>query len=240
MSLVTTAIPLVAYAVGFQTFVYLVLPGRFRSLWAPFVTGLVGAGLVMVAGTWFGFGAIGLGIPDSGTVAAWGVATVGLVSVVGMFMLSRPQLRDQLADPRMAAMTTRQAASQILVRIPVMTALIEEAVFRGVLHSALIALYPEPIALWGGAVLFGLWHIGPGLDQARSVDRRSMAGVAHVMITVIATTVAGAALVWLRLETGSIWAPMAVHAGMNMTLAVFARVAARPTRVVAKPVLEAA
>jgi membrane protease YdiL (CAAX protease family) len=48
------------------------------------------------------------------------------------------------------------------------------------------------------------------------------------MITVIATTIAGAALVWLRLETGSIWAPVAVHAGMNMTLAVFARVAARP------------
>jgi hypothetical protein len=228
MSLVTTALPLVAYAVGFQTLVYLALPGRFRVMWAPFVTGLVGAALVMVAGTWFGFDTIGLGVPDPGTVAAWAVLTVGVVSAIGMTMLSRPQLRYQLADPRMAAMSTRQAASQIFIRIPVMTALIEEAVFRGVLHSALIALYPEPIALWGGAVLFGLWHIGPGLDQARSVDRRSLAGVAHVMITVIATTIAGAALVWLRLETGSIWAPVAVHAGMNMTLAVFARVAARP------------
>ena len=37
----------------------------------------------------------------------------------------------------------------------------------------------------------------------------------------------GAGLVWLRMETGSIWAPLAVHAGLNMTMAVFARTAAR-------------
>jgi membrane protease YdiL (CAAX protease family) len=79
--------------------------------------------------------------------------------------------------------------------------------------------------LWGGALLFGLWHIGPGLDQARSVDRRSLAGIAHVLVTVIATTVAGAGLVWLRIESGSIWVPVAVHAGINMTMAVFARLA---------------
>ncbi|MGH8913193.1 MAG: lysostaphin resistance A-like protein, partial [Acidimicrobiia bacterium] len=133
-----------------------------------------------------------------------------------------------LADPRFVSMTSGQATAQILLRIPVMTALIEEAVFRGVLHAALIAIYPEPIALWGGAVLFGLWHIAPGLEQARSVDRRSLAGIAHVLITVIATTIAGAGLVWLRIETGSIWAPVAVHAGINMTMAVFARLAASP------------
>jgi membrane protease YdiL (CAAX protease family) len=94
-----------------------------------------------------------------------------------------------------------------------------------VLHAALIALYPEPIALWGGAVLFGLWHIGPGLDQAHAVDRHNFARVIHVGITVVATTAAGAFLVWLRIETGSIWVPVAVHAGVNMTLATFARLA---------------
>jgi membrane protease YdiL (CAAX protease family) len=43
---------------------------------------------------------------------------------------------------------------------------------------------------------------------------------------VILTSAAGLFLVWLRVETGSIWAPAAVHAGLNMTLAVFARFAA--------------
>jgi len=122
-------------------------------------------------------------------------------------------------------MSARGAAAHILVRIPMITVIIEEAVFRGVLHAALIALYPEPIALWGGAVLFGLWHIGPGLDQAHAVERRKRGRVIHVAITVIATTAAGAFLVWLRIETGSIWVPVAVHAGVNMTLATFARLA---------------
>jgi membrane protease YdiL (CAAX protease family) len=108
------------------------------------------------------------------------------------------------------------------------TVVIEEAVFRGVLHAALIAMYPEPVAIWGGAMLFGLWHIGPGLDQAHAVDRRKVARLVHVVVTVVATTAAGAFLVWLRVETGSIWVPVAVHAGVNMTLAVFARLATRP------------
>ncbi len=225
MSLLTTAISLAAYAVGFQTLVYLLLPGRFRLTWAPLVTSSVGAGLVVVSAIWFGPDAVGLAGPDGGLLAAWSSGTVLTMTAVGLVMLSTPQLRDHLADPRIIAMTSRQATAQILIRIPVMTAFIEEAVFRGVLHGALIAVYPEPIALWGGAVLFGLWHIGPGLDQARAVDRRSMAGTAHVLITVIATTIVGAGLVWLRIESGSIWIPVAVHAGLNMTMAVFARMA---------------
>jgi membrane protease YdiL (CAAX protease family) len=125
-------------------------------------------------------------------------------------------------------MSSRRAAAHILVRIPLVTVIIEEAVFRGVLHAALLALYPEPLALWGGAVLFGLWHIGPGLDQAHAVDRTRLGRFFHVAVTVLATTAAGAFLVWLRIESGSIWVPVAVHAGVNMTLAIFARLAARP------------
>lgn len=225
MPLITTAIPLVIYVVGFQTLVYLLVPLRFRPTWAPLVTSSVGAGLVLVAAIWFGPGTVGLARPHGGLLAAWGSGTLLTMTAIGLVMLSRPELREHLADPRMGVMSTRTAATQILVRIPVITALIEEAVFRGVLHAALIALYPEPVALWGGAVLFGLWHIGPGLDQAHAVERRSLAGIAHVVVTVVATTAAGALLVWLRIETGSIWVPLAVHAGVNMTLATFARLA---------------
>jgi membrane protease YdiL (CAAX protease family) len=125
-------------------------------------------------------------------------------------------------------MSTRRAVAHILVRIPLVTVVIEEAVFRGVLHGALVALYPQPVAIWLGATLFGLWHIGPGLDQAHAVDRRKVARLLHVIVTVVATTAAGAFLVWLRVETGSIWVPVAVHAGVNMTLAIFARLATIP------------
>jgi membrane protease YdiL (CAAX protease family) len=227
MTLVSTVAPLVGYAIVFQTIVYLLIPARRRTLIAPVLTGVVGAVLTLGAGWIFGFETIGLGSPDMAVVAAWAVATVLVMSAIGGYMLRHPELRPQLADPRLAALSPRQALMQIAVRIPVMTAFIEEAFFRGVLHAALIALYPPSVALIGGALLFGLWHVGPGLDQARATGKDWQRNAVHVGITVLATSLAGAALVWLRVETGSIWVPVAVHAGINMTMAVHARLAAR-------------
>jgi membrane protease YdiL (CAAX protease family) len=108
-----------------------------------------------------------------------------------------------------------------------MTALIEEAFFRGVLHAALMALYPPSVALWGGALLFGLWHVGPGFDQGQANGHSKLGNLLHVLVTVLMTAIAGAVLVWLRMETGSIWVPFAIHAGINMTMAVWSRAASR-------------
>jgi uncharacterized protein len=227
MTLVASVGPLAAYAVAFQTLVYIALPSRLRMRWAPVVTGVVGAFLTLAAGMWFGFERIGLGGVEPATIVVWTVATGALVSLVGFIMLRSKSLRPSLADPRLGSMSTREAAAQIFLRIPVMTALIEEGVFRGVLHSALIALYPPSMALWLGAALFGAWHIGPGLDQAESNEAGTAARWLHTAVTVVATTVAGAGLVWLRMETGSIWAGVAVHATLNMTMAIFARRASK-------------
>jgi CAAX protease family protein len=227
MTLVSTVAPLAGYAIVFQTIVYLLIPARRRTLLAPVLTGVVGAVVTLGAGWIFGFETIGLAAPDMAIVTAWAAATVLVMSAIGGYMLTKHELRPQLADPRLASLSPRQAFMQIAVRIPVMTALIEEAFFRGVLHAALIALYPPSIALVGGALLFGLWHVGPGFDQARATGKGWQRNALHVGITVLATSLAGAALVWLRMETGSIWVPVAVHAGINMTMAVFARLAAR-------------
>ncbi|MEA1902241.1 MAG: CPBP family intramembrane glutamic endopeptidase [Actinomycetota bacterium] len=227
MTLVSTVAPLAAYAVVFQTIVYLLVPRRRRTLWAPLFTGITGAVLTVGAGWIFGFETIGLGVPAPALVAAWGIATILVMSAIGAYMLGRPELRHQLADPRLGSLGKAQAFTQIFIRIPVMTALIEEAFFRGVLHAALMALYPPSVAIWGGAILFGFWHVGPGFDQAQASSRSGQANAAHVAITVLATGLAGAGLVWLRMETGSIWVPFVVHAGINMTMAVFARRAAR-------------
>lgn len=171
MTLVSTVAPLAGYAIVFQTIVYLLLPARRRTLWAPVLTGIAGAVVTLGAGWIFGFETIGLGAPDMAVVFAWALATVVVMSAVGFSMLRNPTLRSQLADPRLAALTRSQMLTQVFVRIPVMTALIEEAFFRGVLHAALIALYPPSVALVGGAVLFGLWHVGPGFDQAQASGR---------------------------------------------------------------------
>lgn len=223
MTLTTAVAPLVAYAVFFQTAVYLALPAPLRTRWAPIFVGLVGSGVAVAAGILFGFGTIGLKPSDPLIALVWGLGAVVTTSIVGAVMLSRSSLRSGLADPRLASLTKAQAFVQIFLRIPVFTALIEELFFRGVLHAALMALYPMPVAIWLGAGLFGIWHIGPGLDRAESADKENGARVVHTVTTVIGTTIAGVFLVWLRVETGSIWAPVAVHAAMNMTMAVFAR-----------------
>lgn len=231
MTLASAVVPLAAYAIAFQTVLYLSLPTRLRTLVAPVVTGVIGAALTIGAGILFGFETIGLGPIGMVPAMAWGLATVLLVSAIGTFMMSRPDLRTQLADPRLAELSPAKAFLQIFVRIPVFTALIEEAFFRGVLHAALMAILPIESAIWIGAGLFGIWHVGPGLDQARANNKSKQAGALHTLVTVAVTTIAGAFLIWLRVETGSIWASVAVHAGMNMTLAVFARLAGRTSPV---------
>ena len=227
MTLAAAVVPLAAYAVAFQTILYFSLPSRLRTMWAPVVTGIIGAALTVAAGVLFGFETVGFGVLNPASVAIWGLAAIALTSIVAGTMLIRPDLRVELADPRLAELSPRQVFIRIFVRIPVFTALIEEAFFRGVLHAALIALYPAETAIWVGAGLFGMWHIGPGVDQARAGDKSWPAGAVHTAATVVATTLAGAFLVWLRIETGSIWAPVAVHAAVNVTMAIFARTAAR-------------
>ena len=229
MTLAAAVAPLAAYAVVFQTLLYLSLPQRLRTRVAPLVTGVVGAALSLAAATIFGFERVGLSGGNFATTLAWGGVTVVALAILGFSMLQRPDMRVQLADPRLAGLSRSNAFVQIFVRIPVFTALIEEAFFRGVLHAALMALYPLEVAIWLGAGLFGFWHIGPGVDQARAGEKSVRASATHTALTVVATTVAGAFLVWLRIETGSIWAGVAVHAAMNMTLALFARAAARAT-----------
>jgi membrane protease YdiL (CAAX protease family) len=227
MTLAATVAPLAAYALVFQTLLYASLPAGLRTRVAPVVTGLVGAGLTVAAGLLFGFQNVGLLGGSASTPLAWGVSAVAVTALIGIVMMSREEWTSQLADPRLAALSSREAFGQIFVRIPVFTALIEEAFFRGVLHAALMALYPVEVAIWLGAGLFGLWHIGPGLDQARAGAKSWTASTAHTVVTVIAMTAAGAFLVWLRIETGSIWAPVAIHAGINMTMAIMSRAAAR-------------
>lgn len=226
MTLTAAVAPLAAYAVFFQTAIYLSLPAPLRSKWAPTFTGAVGAVVALASGVLFGFDRIGLGATDPTIILAWALAALLITAAAGTFMLKRPSLRAEMADPRISTLARREAATHIFVRIPLFTALVEEVFFRGVLHAALMALYPTPVAVWLGAGLFGMWHIGPGLDQAEANEKTTTAATLHTGFTVVATTLAGAFLVWLRIETGSIWAPVAVHAAINMTMALFARLAA--------------
>lgn len=226
MTLAAIAPPVIAYALAFQAVVYLLLPHRRRSTWAPVTIGGVGAGVIVAAAAIFGPDELGLSPGRPLDAVLWGLAA-GLCCVIGGVALVRTATgRRWLADPRLSRISSRQAVATFLIRIPLLTALVEEALFRGLLHAVLVSLYPTETAIFLGAALFGLWHIAPGLDRARAGGGdRGM----HVTLTVLSTTFAGFFLVWLRVETGSIWAPAAVHAAVNMTMSLFARAASDRT-----------
>lgn len=219
--------PLVIYAATFQTLVFFLFPTRVRAGWAPVTIGLAGAGLTLTAGAIFGFEAIGLGALDPAAVGLWAISTIVVVSAIGYTMLWSERLRPALADPRIAGLGRRGALFQIAFRIPILTALIEEAFFRGLLHAALTSVYSTPVAVVIGAGLFGIWHLGPALEQSEEHLGGSSTTV-HVLATIAVTTLAGLGFVALRITTGSIWVPVVVHALLNITMALFARAAGGP------------
>ena len=64
------------------------------------------------------------------------------------------------------------------------------------------------------SAVFGLWHIAPAATMVRMNAPRA-SPVVPVVGTVVLTALAGAALTWLRVETGSLAAPFGLHATLN-------------------------
>lgn len=127
-----------------------------------------------------------------------------------------PRVAPLLEDARLEETIDGSLTFPTLVEIPLSTALYEELVFR----SALLGLLTHRIGRAGGAIaaslLFGLWHVLPSLEDRK--HKPAHAGrhpVQTVLPTVIGTSLAGAWFTWLRQRSGSVLAPMMVHAATN-------------------------
>ncbi len=194
-----------------------VLPPRRRRVLGPVV--LLGAA---AAAAWWSAraGSLWTGL---GAAVPWTLGALAATTTVVVVTEAVPSLRGTLADRRMAAMDRAAFTRHVLLRIPVLTALVEELLFRGALWVVLRAVGGEVLALAGTAVVFSLSHVAVAAEQAR---REGRAVVPWVAVTLAATAVAGLALGWLRLVTGGVWAPVGVHAAVNAVLAVGARRAA--------------
>jgi membrane protease YdiL (CAAX protease family) len=109
------------------------------------------------------------------------------------------------------------AMHQVVLRIPVGTALSEEVIFRGSLLAVSCKARRRHMAVLLTSCLFGLWHIAPTLGQSRESLRFAVSPreAGRVAVAVAATTVSGCFLCWLRLQSGSILAPWLVHGMAN-------------------------
>jgi membrane protease YdiL (CAAX protease family) len=109
-----------------------------------------------------------------------------------------------------------------LVAIPVGTVLFEEVAFRGVMWGLLSRDVGVRTATVVSACFFGLWHVLPAIDLARSnisVQSHTTSGRRRVSVTVLSTVaftaLAGVVFAELRRRSGSLLAPIGLHWATN-------------------------
>lgn len=149
-----------------------------------------------------------------------GVIAAGALVLVLITAAAIPDTRDVLADGRFVGMELPRAVYEMLVRIPLAVALTEEIAFRGVLLGILMVRTSTFRAVMISSMLFGLWHILPGISALESASgivatSSTAAKLGLVGIQVLVTGLAGVAFSWLRLRGGHVASSILVHAPLN-------------------------
>lgn len=155
---------------------------------------------------------------------------LGAILVAPAFVIAQSRYARLVADRRVAQLRGSALAYQVLVRIPLGTALAEELLFRGVLYAAWRAAGLATIAAaMVAAGLFGLWHISPTVALVRANDPSATLRSTFVVVAgaVVFTTIAGLTLTWLRVVTPGLGAPIGLHAATNSLGTLAAVLAAR-------------
>lgn len=174
---------------------------------------LATAGLVAAIGAWAQLSRAELGLEPStlGAGLRFGLAVFGIVLAAIAVAAVVPAARGAFEDDR-AQVDAATMALRVLVVIPLGTVLVEELIFRGVLHGLLVRLTTATGALVVGAVVFGLWHVFPAW---RGADGATLARLGVAGGTLVATTAAGAGFIWLRTRSDSLAAPALAHLATN-------------------------
>jgi uncharacterized protein len=188
---------------------------------AHLVTGPLAAAVLLLIGRAAGLSWAELGLGAGSLVRGlrWGGACAAIVVAGYAAALAVPALHRFFLDTRYR-LALRPAFGAAFLSVPLGTVVFEEVAFRGVLWAL---VEDRAGAAWATAVtalLFGLWHVLPALDLARTNNavagsgRRAMLAVA-VVGTVAFTAAAGVLFGELRRRSGSLLAPMLLHWATN-------------------------
>jgi membrane protease YdiL (CAAX protease family) len=155
---------------------------------------------------------IGAGLRLGGLLSA--AVVLGVVALAAL-----PVTSDFLDDERFVDLSRWEAAYEVLVRIPFVTAMSEELLFRSVLLAVLLAMTTTRCAVIVSSLVFGLWHVLVALDDldenAMSDSLDGVEFLGGVIGVVAATSVGGVVFAWTRLRSGSVLAPWLLHAVLN-------------------------
>jgi membrane protease YdiL (CAAX protease family) len=151
--------------------------------------------------------------------ASFAAPTVAAIAAAA----TAPATRRFFRDARVLGV--ERPAYEIGLRIPIGTALSEELIFRGALLGLFRMHHSTPVAIAMSSALFGIWHVLPTLeDPDPGTELRSVATAVAV------TTAAGCLFAWMRVRTGSLAAPVLVHAAVNVTAFAAVRLLGRYDR----------
>jgi membrane protease YdiL (CAAX protease family) len=215
----------------------LVAYNNVANRWPPFnraayvpANVLAGSVLWAVAVGPLGLSAASLGLADLAVGDLLLGTGLGLALTLLLFVgLLFERTRRVIADRRVAGLGGARLLYQAAIRVPIGTAAFEELAFRGALFAAWRQVASIPLAALISSVAFGLWHVAPTLNliAANKPGLGPRARIKAVGATVVAMTAAGLALVWLRLESGSLALPWALHATLNSLATVAAVMAGK-------------
>lgn len=206
------------------------LPTRVRAMSHLAVTALA---IQVARGRSPSWRAVGCDARDVRRGVAHGVVAAAVGALAVTAATRHPATRTVLADGRVTDATSGRAAYELLVRIPVVTALGEELLFRGAVQGAWDTVGGPVPAVAASSLAFGLWHVIPALEShthnpaGAAISARAGGRPTHVAATILATTAAGVAFALLRIRARSVVAPLLVHAVMNQSAYVAARRAHR-------------
>jgi membrane protease YdiL (CAAX protease family) len=185
-------------------------------------TGPLAAGLLLLVGRAAGLSwdELGLGRDALARGAWWGAMFAGLVAIVYGIGVAVPATRRFFRDTRYR-IGPGSAVYLAFVAIPLGTVIFEEVAFRSVLFGLLEAGQGATTATIVSSLLFGLWHVLPAFDLARtnteltgSVRNRRRVWLT-VLGTVAFTTLGGVVFAILRWQTGSLLGPVLLHWATN-------------------------
>jgi membrane protease YdiL (CAAX protease family) len=184
---------------------------------APRWLGPVEAGALLAfarltGSTWAQLGLSRLSAPSG---CRWGLAAVGVVTVVYGAGVLLPATRRAFLDSR-NDVPVDVALTDALVTIPFGTVLLEEVAFRSVLWAVLARHLTTAQVLGTTSALFGIWHVLPALRLASA--HSAVTGVDDALViaaTMLFTALGGLVFGELRRRSDSVLASALAHHATN-------------------------
>jgi uncharacterized protein len=172
--------------------------------------------LVVLAAKRLGYSAAEIGLSREAWRRGWKPGVViGALILLGVAVLAGPAHRIS-ADPAVQGMPLSILAWQVLIRIPIGTALFEETMFRGVLYVAWQRRWGGRGAVLGSSVAFALWHVVAEMHRQERQGHPWGRDAAAAAIPVLGFLfLVGVVLCCLRRRTGGVIATTIVHWAAN-------------------------